>query len=180
MLFAKWEQKLKISPHIGNLVWHMWVSVDQASCLYHLSQILFWKGENATKIGLTMLWWRQWIAREEPRCQRRKVAVKRDGRRGQLVLVKRDGGRGVQLVVFGKISSQEIYRSQPLFYFVPHSQAGSTRSQGRRKWAPSLSQVWEATSCIWCTRFHLRVGKWGQSYYSCNFSLAKHCTSDGL
>ena len=72
------------------------------------------------------------------------MAVKRDGRRGQLVLVKRDGmggGGGGQLVVFGKISSQEIYRSQPLFYFVPHSQAGSTRSQGRRKWAPSLSQV---------------------------------------
>ena len=91
---AKREQKLKISPHIGNLVWHMWVSVDQASCLYQLSQILFWKGENATKIGLTMLWWRQWIAREEPRCQRRKVAVKRDGRRGQLVLVKRDGRKG--------------------------------------------------------------------------------------
>ena len=44
------------------------------------------------------------------------MAVKRDGRRGQLVLVKRDGGRGVQLVVFGKISSQEIYCSQPLFY----------------------------------------------------------------
>ena len=46
------------------------------------------------------------------------MAVKRDGRRGQLVLVKRDGrkGGGVQLVVFGKISSQEIYCSQPLFY----------------------------------------------------------------
>ena len=70
------------------------------------------------------------------------MAVKRDGRRGQLVLVKRDGmGGGLELVVLGKISSQEIYRSQPLFYFVPHSQAGSTRSQGRRKWAPSLSQV---------------------------------------
>ena len=49
VLFAKREQSLKISPHIGNLVWHMWVSVDQASCFYHLSQTLFWKGENATK-----------------------------------------------------------------------------------------------------------------------------------
>ena len=67
------------------------------------------------------------------------MAVKRDGRRGQLVLVKRDGmgGGGVQLVVFGKISSQEIYCSQPLLYFVPYSQAGST-SQGRRKGTPSL------------------------------------------
>ena len=40
-----------------------------------------------------------------------------------------DGG-GLQLVVLGKISSQGIDRSQPPFYFVPHSQAGST-SQGR-------------------------------------------------
>ena len=53
---------------------------------------------------------------------------------------ERWGGRGVQLVVLGKISSQGIDCSQPLFYFVPHSQAGST-SQGRRKGAPSFSQV---------------------------------------
>ena len=69
------------------------------------------------------------------------MAVKRDGRRGQLVLVKRDGGGGgVQLVVLGKISSRGIDCSRPLFYFVPHSQAGST-SQGRWKGAPSFSQV---------------------------------------
>ena len=44
---------------------------------------------------------------------------------------------GVQLDVLGKISSQGIDHSQPLFYFVPqtHSQAGST-SQGRRKEHP--------------------------------------------
>ena len=47
---------------------------------------------------------------------------------------------GVQLVVLCKISSQRKDPSQPLFYFVPHSQAGSA-SQGRRKGAPSLSQV---------------------------------------
>ena len=76
------------------------------------------------------------------------MAVKRNGRRGQLVQVKRNRKRGqlvqvkrdgvcVQLVVLGKISSQGIDCSQPPFYFVPHSQAGST-SQGRRKGAPSL------------------------------------------